>query len=61
VVLINFRLANTDRVKDQDAVIVFNDGNGLGHFQAGRNGRLWRVKIYGTGDLVESMSISETP
>ena len=54
VKLINFRLAATDRIKDQDSVIVFSDGNGHGSFLGA--GKLWRVKIYGIGSL-ESMTI----
>ena len=54
VKLINFRLAATDRIKDQDSVIVFSDGYGRGSFLSA--GKLWRVKIYGIGSL-ESMTI----
>ncbi len=55
ITLVNFRLAATDRMKDQDVVILFVDANGEGAFM-GPDRRAWRVKIYGTAD-VESMTI----
>jgi hypothetical protein len=55
ITLVNFRLAATERVKDQDIVIVFDNATGQGSFR-GTNRQYWRVKIYGTDD-VESMTI----
>ena len=58
VTLINFRLAETEREKDQDVAILYTD-TGVGSFR-GTDGRHWRVKIYG-GPALESMTIDMTP
>jgi hypothetical protein len=58
VTLINFKLAKTDRAKDQDTVILYTDV-GAGSFR-GPDGRLWRVKIFGPS-TVESMTIELAP
>ena len=55
ITLVNFRMAATDQVKDQDVEILFVDATGQGKFM-GADGKAWRVKIYGTSD-VESMTI----
>ncbi len=59
VTLINFRLAKSDRVKDEDVTIFFDNATGVGKF-LGADRHPWRVKIYGTGS-VESMSIEILP
>ncbi len=58
ITLVNFRLAKTDRMKDIDVVIVFDDANGTGRLM-GPDRHAWEVKIYGTGDI-ETMEISMT-
>jgi hypothetical protein len=55
VTLINFRLSETDRMKDQDVVILYSDAVGIGSF-LGTDHQLWRVKVYGTSSI-EDMSI----
>lgn len=65
VTLINFRLAATARDHDEDVTILFDGATGSGSIPSTRTERLrqgpWRVKIFGGGEVVESMTIEVKP
>lgn len=59
ITIINFRLAASDRVKDEDVTILYDNVTGQGFFRS-VDLQNWRVKIYGPS-AIESMSIEMTP
>jgi len=65
VTLINFRLAATARDHDEDVTILFDGATGSGSIPSTRGTRFrqgpWRVKIFGGGEVVESMTIEVKP